>query len=394
LKTSLYIHIPFCISKCSYCDFYSVERTKSLVPNEYISSLCNEIEAKCKYYNVEELKTVYIGGGTPSLLSKEQFESITKTLRKIGISSDAEFTVEANPDDVNPELLSFLWDFGINRLSCGIQSLNEKSLTYVKRRASKNQCLSALNLLKNNWKGILSLDLIAGLPFETLESFYNGIKQICEFEPQHISLYSLTIEEGTLLEKEISSNIVDYDCDLSDKIWLYGRNILQENNYNQYEVSNFCKEGYECKHNLVYWNHENYIGCGCAATGSIYDEKGCCLRYSNKNNIKNYIDYWLNETSKNIFSYNENVVDIEKIDKNTSKFEFFMLGLRKLEGISSVDFQNKFSEEIPLSAKQLFYKWQKKGLVICRKENNDTIYSLSKKGILYLNQFLSELTFD
>ncbi len=386
MTKSIYIHIPFCISKCSYCDFYSVERKFNFVPEQYVFSLCNEIKYKCKTYNVQEINTIYIGGGTPSLLTKNQIELISKTLNDIGFSKDVEFTFEVNPDDVTEELISCLWNSGINRISCGIQSLYGDSLTCVRRRANRNQCINALELFKSKWKGTLSLDLISGLPFETSKSFVEGLNTVIEYNPHHISLYSLTLEEGTRLEKEISSGSIKYDYDLADEMWLAGRDLLEKNGYCQYEVSNFCRKDFECRHNLVYWNHENYIGCGAAATGSLYAADGSCTRFTNKNDIDKYIKKWSDEVPADA-----ETVEIEKIDATTSKFEFFMMGLRKLSGISSSDYKNKFLEDFPLSAEELFLKWEKEELCNITKTEKDTVYSLNKNGILYLNKFLSEL---
>lgn len=388
MKTSLYIHIPYCLSKCEYCDFFSVKCKQ--IDDSYVHSLCNEIETKSKFFDVTQWNSIYIGGGTPSLLKKEQLKQIFNSIYKfVPQSQTSEITIEVNPDDVTEDLLLNLQECGINRLSCGIQSLNQNSLSFTKRRASLEQNLNALSLIQKKWHGIFSVDLICGLPYETRETFLGALEKIVLFNPHHISMYSLVVEEETPLGQKILGEKIPYDYDFADNLWLSARDFLQNNGFMQYEVSNFCKKGYECFHNLVYWNHQDYIGCGCGAVGTIYDSDGSGKRFSNLWNIDEYKKYWIERSQYDLNK--KNIEEIELIDKETSEFEFFMMGLRKLIGINSVDYKKIFCKEIPLNVKNQFVKWQQKKLAKITKQDDEENYSLTYEGILFLNKFMEEL---
>lgn len=385
--TALYIHIPFCISKCSYCDFFSIK--KCACPDEYVNALCSELKYRIKSFDVKKINSIYIGGGTPSLLKKSQLLKIVEAVKKNAeFCDDLEFTVEVNPDDVCEELLKSFFEIGVNRISCGIQSMNDEVLKKVDRRAGRNENLKALAEIKKNWKGLFSIDLISALPLESMDSFEKGLDEIISFEPDHISLYSLTIEESTPLGKLVNSGQIEYDFSFADDMWLNGREILEENGYNQYEVSNFARKGFECKHNLVYWNHKNYIGVGSGGTGTFYNLDGTGFRWTNTFNVEEYIDFWKEEidTKEKIPQVEENV------SVDDSVFEFFMMGLRKLEGISSDDFYEIFGKRMPEEFTVLAEKWKKKRMMEVITENeNCTRYFLNKDGVLFLNTFLREL---
>jgi len=202
-------------------------------------------------------------------------------------------------------------------------------------------------------------------------------------------MYSLVVEEETPLGQKILNEKIPYDYDFADNLWLNAREFLQNNGFLQYEVSNFCKKGFECSHNLVYWNHQDYIGCGCGAVGTIYDSDGSGKRFSNLWNIDEYKKYWLEYYQYDLCK--KNIEEIEVIDKETSEFEFFMMGLRKLIGINSCDYKKIFSKEIPITVKNQFVKWQKNGFAKITKQGENEIFSLKQKGILFLNKFMEEL---
>lgn len=379
---SLYVHIPYCISKCSYCDFFSRGGCNS-IPDEYVDALCREIRGRGEeeqWKSFDSWKSVYIGGGTPSLLSEEQLFQLCKIIAEVKkITPETEFTIEVNPDDLTPSFIESLKKTPVNRISCGIQSLNEKSLSFAKRRASSTQNLFALETISRDWKKKFSVDLICGLPYESKTSFLQGLEKIMAYNPDHISMYSLTFEEETPFGKMLSGQLSDYDFDFSDRLWLEGRELLKKKGYLQYEVSNFSKAGYESLHNLSYWNHQPYLGCGSGATGSFYRQDGSGLRYTNTQNIEKYIKSPLGNA------------DIEQINKETSEFEFFMMGLRKLSGVKESDYFNIFSKKIPDSVKNLAEKWHKKGLCEILSLEGDYTFTLGEKGILYLNSFVLNL---
>ncbi|MCR5189745.1 MAG: radical SAM family heme chaperone HemW [Treponema sp.] len=392
-KTALYIHIPFCVSKCRYCDFFSQTTISDELINHYIKALCKEINYRKKIHQIISLKTVYIGGGTPSLLSSSHIKKIFDCLKEnFPFSSDMEITIEANPDDINEKLLDSYCENGINRLSCGIQSMNDKALQFACRRASVGGNRRLLELLNKNWKKNLSLDLICGLPLESQESFISGLQEIISYKPDHISMYSLTIEEGTPFGKLLESGKLEYDFEFADELWLTGKTLLENNDYKQYEVSNFAKKDKESQHNLFYWNHKDYIGCGSGATGSVYDDNGIGYRWTNTRDINSYIKFWNNLEDCDEVIKNEALPQTsEVISLENSIFEFFMMGLRKVEGVKKSEFENCFHQRIPEKILQNFEEWERKGLCEITKSPHGVIYSMGDKGLLFLNRFLEEI---
>lgn len=385
--TSLYIHFPFCISKCAYCDFFS--KPCSQVSDSYVSALCNELSFRLN--DVQKLETIYFGGGTPSLLTINQIKKIcdvifshtSKTFLK-------EFTFELNPDDVTQELLDTLFKCNVTRISCGIQSVSEKVLSFANRRSSRTQVFNAIDLLKKNWKGDLSLDLISGLPYETPSSFKEALDTVINSGASHISLYSLTLEENTPLGKLFSEGKLEYDEDKASDMWLYGRDVLENAGYSQYEVSNFCKNGKIGKHNSKYWDHKSYIGCGSGATGTIYNDDGTAFRWTNTSDIKAYESAWNNDSGNK-----SDIENIEIISRKDSIFEFFMMGLRTIKGVSSRDYEQIFGEEIPDGFIKLAEKWKNKNLLITEEnfvqDDKIIVWKLNRDGLLFLNTFLEEL---
>ena len=397
-KYSVYVHIPFCVSKCRYCDFFSMPCGNAMVTDEYVDALCNEMTR----LSGKTVDTVYVGGGTPSLLKTNQIQKLFNSLNKECIlTDDAEITFEVNPDDVTRQLLESLKAAGVNRISCGIQSMNDKALVFAGRRADSAANRKALELFKQYWTKALSLDFICGLPEESEESFISGLEEAVSYSPSHISMYSLTIENETPFGLDLSSGKYKYDFDFADQLWLKGRDFLKSHNYLQYEVSNFALAGTEkcsinqnvCRHNLAYWNHKDYFGLGSGATGTIYEEGGEGLRQINTSDIKKYTAYWNtnHNASKESLKAIDKKIEVlylsEKIDVPTSEFEFFMMGLRKMEGISQQEYESIFKSPLPNNFIELFESWQKKGLCHKIKER----YALNEKGILFLNSFLEKL---
>lgn len=381
MNISIYVHIPFCRSKCDYCDFFSVACGKNDISDEYISALCNEIDFRCKENKIDVVDTVYIGGGTPSLLKKYQLKAIAECIQKHSSVPFSEFTVEVNPDDVSEELLDSLKACGVTRLSCGVQSFEDGVLSSVKRRSSADKILFALDLIKSRWTGIFSADVITALPYQTMESFEKGLLKLVSYRPEHISMYSLTIEEGTPLGKAVDAGIVKYDYDKADEMWLSGRKILEQNGYSQYEVSNFCLSGHESRHNLVYWKLKDYIGCGSGATGTIYGHTG--VRFTNTENIAEYCRFW-NSAEKT-----EDIPGSEEIlSPDVQAFEFLMMGLRTVYGVSLAEYKVRFGRGIPYETEKVMSAWADMGRARYRK---DDFFSLTSDGLLFLNEFLRQI---
>jgi oxygen-independent coproporphyrinogen-3 oxidase len=387
---SLYVHIPFCLNKCDYCDFFSVPCRSAA--DGYVDAVIKEADYYRHEYGITAWKTVYIGGGTPSMLSPAELLRLLAALNPR--EKDCEVTVEINPDDCTSMLLDSLEQSGVARLSVGIQALDDKPLKAVHRRCSRTTIIKALELISKEWKGRLSCDIIAGLPCQTHDSFMEGLKELTAYPVEHVSLYTLTVEEETPLAKRISDGTVSWSSDCADSLWIEGRNFLEKKGFMQYEVSNFAKQGAESAHNLTYWNLRNYIGCGAGASGTIYGvrkETGGCtegMRWTNTKDIARYCAFW-NNGGKEILR------DVEILDEATQEFEYIMMGFRTRKGISEAEFRCRFGK----SAGQrigadsgVFSSWKKKRLAESREEKNgDTYYALTKKGILLLNMFLEEI---
>lgn len=389
---ALYIHIPFCISKCDYCDFFSKTTDcfnhSRTIPDEYVDSLCNEISFRLKTNNSKVLNSIYIGGGTPSLLLPSQIKKISDAiLENVSFARDYEFTFEVNPDDVTKLLLDSLESVGVNRISCGIQSFSDKVLKFVNRRAGEKQVENAFELMNDYWKKSLSLDLICGLPYETKDSLMKGLEKCINSKADHVSFYSLCVEEETSLYNKIQH--IDYDFDLTDELWIEGRDFLIKNGFSQYEISNFCKNNKYSKHNMVYWKHEGYIGCGAGGTGTLYDNEGKGNRWTNTKDINKYIDFWdkaCDFTNANIKASIPQV--LEEVNKNTSIFEYFMMGLRTKNGVSVPDYENIFNQKFPSKVIEILKKWNKKGMCVIE---NEVHFYLNEKGMLFLNALLEEI---
>lgn len=387
-NTALYIHIPFCISKCRYCDFFSL--TCKNISDEYIEAVCNQIIFFQNKYSIRSWKSVYIGGGTPSLLT---FSQLNKLFSVINLDSncETEITIEVNPDDITKEFLINLSKSPVNRISCGIQSMNDDVLKIAGRRATLTKNEEALVLLNKFWNKRLSLDLICGLPGETEESFFYALNQLLKTNVEHISMYSLVVEEETPLGNDIINSKIEYDYDFADELWLKGKKILESHGFLQYEISNFSKPDKESKHNLVYWNHMNYAGCGSGGTGTIYFENGEGERFTNTSDISEYIRFWLNHQNNQDLELKEIPGNYEYIDLEISKFEFFMMGMRKNSGISDVQYETIFNEKLPQNFLKLIKNWEEEGNAVIKKNGEETFFALSKKGILFLNRFIENL---
>lgn len=384
METSLYLHIPFCLSKCDYCDFFSVP--SSQVPEEYLDAVIKEADYYKEKYSVSFWKTIYIGGGTPSLLSEKQIEKLLTSLKPEGAE---EVCMEMNPETLTEEKLLRAEGNGVTRLSLGVQSLCEKSLCSVHRHCSREIALKKLELVKKHWKGRLNLDAIAGLPEDDDKSFLNTLSTLLDFSPDHISLYTLTLEEGTPLEKRISCDQA-FDFDEADRKWILGRDFLEKQGFLQYEVSNFAKKGFESKHNLSYWHQKNYVGAGCAACGTIYDfskDLASAERWENTRDIKAYTKFW-NSIERENLPQEKEYLSLEELE-----FEFLMMGLRTLEGVKDSDYKKRFSFLEPWHGdleKRLNFLSEGK-VSVTSTNRGEKNYALTKESILFLNQILREL---
>ena len=342
---SLYIHIPFCASKCAYCDFFSLGKSGG-VADDYLDALLNEISFHKYASGTDSFRTVYLGGGTPSLLSPVQ---LTRLLQAACPESapPEEVTVEMNPESLSEGLLEAFSSCPAKRrrLSLGIQSLNAGALESVGRRCGPAAARKALSLARRLWKQELCLDLIAGLPGQTEDEFIRSLRECLSCWPDHLSLYGLTVEEGTPLHASISRGETQWDEDEADAQWLSGREILEQEGYAQYEVSNFCRDGHKSRHNLAYWRQEDYIGAGSGATGSIYSfSGGGGLRWTNTQDIRAYTDFWKDGIPQDTSMIPR---ETETLPLETEEYEFLMMGLRSTEGVSAAEYKRRFSAVEP-----------------------------------------------
>lgn len=337
--TSVYIHIPFCKSICAYCDFTKILYNENYVM-PYLESLAKDIEDS---YEKEEVKTLYIGGGTPSSLSAKELKRLEEIIGYFNLADDYEFTFECNVEDISEDLLYILKQMGVNRLSIGIESFNEQKLKFMNRRSVFKEVDAQIKLARSFGFNNINLDLMYGIPNEKMKDLKKDLKYMLKLNPEHISTYSLIIEDHTMCKVREDENI---DPELEIKMYNHITKKLAKKGFIHYEISNFAKSGYESKHNLVYWNNEEYYGYGLGASGYI---KG--FRYENTKNIDEY-------TLGNYRS-SENLVSKTEMMENE-----VMLGLRKMDGVNlqkffdkyEVNLQDVFPVKPLIKNKELIYK--------------------------------------
>lgn len=371
----LYIHIPFCKSKCGYCDFNSYAGKEDMIP-AYFDALLKEAGIYTDKLADFRIDTVYIGGGTPSCVDAKYIYNILNTCRhSFNIGKEAEVTIESNPGTLSFEKLLMYKTIGINRLSIGLQACQNRILKRIGRIHSMEEFEeNYLAARKAGFKNI-NVDLMFGLPGQEMRDWAESVAKVAELGAEHISCYGLKIEEGTPIAGYIES---DPEClpDEDDEREMYGVAIgkLSRKGYIHYEISNFARKGFECRHNLMYWDCGRYIGLG-AGAHSYFEGK----RYSNVREIEKYTDSLLME--------NEVPVDnVEKIDKKARMSEFMVLGLRKVEGVSKKEFKKRFGKEITGEYGEGIAKAIKAGLL----EDTGCGFRLTRRGLDLANEVFIE----
>lgn len=373
----LYIHIPFCAQKCIYCDFYSIVSSKYL--EEYLNCVVKELELRQNELRNEQIETIYIGGGTPSLISGDLLiEFVNSIKNRLGnINQLAEFTIEVNPDDITAEYVASIKQCGINRVSMGVQSFIDSELQTIKRRHNAAQAINAFNVLRSNGINNISIDLIYGLPGQNLDSWEYNLKVAMDLAPNHISVYSLMYEEGTLLYRMRKEGKIK-EC--SDELYVAMdnelQNVLSKNGYIRYEISNYSLEGYESIHNSNYWNSTPYLGIGAGA----HSFDGNVRRY-NPNDVRGYI----NSISKGSCFYIE-----EKETPNEIYNDYVMTHLRTLKGIRLEEFRSKFHERFIQHFNRISTKYIKLGEMT---EENGYIH-INNKCFMISDSIISDLLYD
>ena len=337
----LYIHIPFCKRKCKYCDFVSYSNIDNRI-QKYIFYSKKEIEdigiSNSNAYKMGEdslinIKTIYIGGGTPSYIDSKYIKEILEKVREnYKVSEDVEITLEMNPGTIDESKLQDYKEAGINRISIGLQSTNNETLKRIGRIHTYEEFLEAFLLARKVGFENINVDLMLALPKQTIGELEEGLEKVIELNPEHISIYSLILEENTALYNEVNDGKYIMPSDEEErKMYWKTKRKLEKAGYIHYEISNFAKKGFESKHNLACWNQEEYIGVGAAAHSYTNN-----VRYSNIDDIEKYINNF--EIGKDI----DNLIFHEKQNHESKIKEYMILGLRKIEGIDIDKFKNKF----------------------------------------------------
>lgn len=362
-EIGIYIHIPFCIKKCEYCDFVSYCNKKEYVP-QYINALKKEIKNNInKEYKIT---TIYIGGGTPSSIEENYIADIIETI-KLNMNEEnlknfenIEVTIEVNPGTVNKEKLQVYKKIGINRLSIGLQETHNELLKSIGRIHTYEEFIKTYKLARKIGFNNINVDLMIALPNQTIRDIKENLEKITKLNPEHISVYSLILEEGTPFYNKYNENKIKLpDEELERNMYWYVKNTLENNGYMHYEISNFSKKGFESKHNMNCWNQEEYLGFGVAAHS--YNNK---IRYSNTNSIEEYI-----KGSNKIIHEEQTLEDMQK--------EYMLLGLRKIEGINIQKFKNKFAQNPIFIFKEQLNKLVDEELIIV--DGNEI--KLTNKGL-------------
>jgi len=373
----LYIHIPFCVQKCKYCDFLSAPADDA-TKKRYADALCKEIAGYKELTKGYELATIYFGGGTPSVLDVSLTEQILTTVRnRFDVNQTAEITLEVNPGTASLEKLERYKELGINRLSIGVQSAKEKELALLGRIHSFEDAKQTVLWAREAGFTNISLDLMSALPNQSLEDYKENVEAILALNPEHISSYSLIVEEGTPFYAQYAEGMPKED-ELPDEetdraMYAYTKERLVQAGYQRYEISNYAKPGYESRHNSSYWIGTEYLGVGLGASSLITN-----ARYHNETDLLSYMEEV--EAGKDVRREIERLVPEEQME------EFMILGLRMMRGVSRAEFQKRFGIPIETVYGNALNKLEKSGLLI---REGDTI-SLTEHGIDVSNQVFVE----
>lgn len=410
---SLYIHIPFCVRKCNYCDFLSFPCDKE-TRQKYVDTLCREITQRAEEFDNRKVDTIFFGGGTPTILDKEQIEQIMLSIRKgFHILPDAEISMEMNPGTVNKEKLELYKQLRINRLSIGLQSANNEELKILGRIHTWEEFLQTWKMVREAGFTNVNIDLMSALPGQTLESYQETLQKILALKPEHISAYSLMIEEGTKFyqwfgeERQEQENLCkkneelgeEKDLSLPDEITdrqMYDltKEMLEEQGYYRYEISNYALKGYECKHNIGYWKRKEYLGLGLGAASLVGNQ-----RLSNISDLQVYFETGKQQEEKiqtlssdgvikHYESYEMWVEEQTILSKDDRMEEFMFLGLRMTEGISPTEFEEQFGKTVQEAYGKQIAKLEKQELL---KFNEKTgRYALTLQGVDVSNQVFVE----
>ena len=368
----LYIHIPFCVRKCNYCDFCSFPAGETKIES-YMEQLCREIRSWKEKMKHQRLATVFIGGGTPSILQEawilRMMEAVWDTFQQ---TEGIEVTIEANPGTVTRGKLHAYRQAGINRISFGLQSMQKKELEYLGRIHDRKDFLESFENARQEGFQNINVDLMSGIPLQTLSSYERTLRETAQLEPEHISAYSLIVEEGTAFARDPKlEQLLPSEGD-DVKMYEMTGEILADYGYHKYEISNYAKKGMECRHNLGYWSQVPYLGVGLFAS-SYLDGKRFCQTRS--------MDEYLGQKD-----FQKEYHMTERQTEQEAMEEFMFLGLRKTKGVSEMDFQERFGNSLDSIYGNVIQEAVQNGFLKREKEN----IALTEQGILFSNQVLSD----
>ncbi len=371
---ALYIHIPFCITRCNYCSFISSVFNSTLA-EKYINALKKEIEINSKNFSNKQLASIYIGGGTPSVLKEKAIEEIMNSiLSNFILNNNIEITIEANPGTITENKLKTYKNIGINRLSIGVQTFELHLLKILGRSHSIDDISRSYYMTKESGFDNINLDLLFAIPSQTLENWQNTLKKTIELHPSHISTYNLIYERGTNFTLNLrKGKIKPVNNDMEFKMYRYVINFFKKNGYNQYEISNFSLKDKQCQHNLLYWKNNEYLGIGAGAVSYING-----IRYSNTKNIIKYIEK-INEGVKPV-TFKEHILKEKQMKENA------MLSLRLMKGLDKIKFKAHFGISVEDIWGDAIKKLEAQKLV----KNNMKYLKLTRQGVYLNNEVLVE----
>lgn len=377
-KIGLYLHFPFCRRKCDYCDFYSVVPSAAGQIDMYVQALAKHMETlsgTAKSYLVD---SVFMGGGTPSVVSAPLMNKLMQCMRgSFDLSPDCEITIEANPATVTPESLKLYREAGINRISIGFQSANDKELVLLSRLHTKDDFTLSYNQARDAGFENINIDVMFGIPQQTYQSFMETLEYVTGLEPEHISVYGLKIEDGTPLSKQNRESLFLPDEDTEFRMYLGCIDFLREKGYHQYEISNFAKAGRECRHNLKYWNCDKYLGLGTSAHSYFNGD-----RFAYVSDVKKYTEHILSGGV-----YAKIITQTEKITKQSSESEYIMLRMRLCAGLDADRFFELYGKDFRQKYGSRFEAFIKDGYA----SYDGKCYTLTPKGMLISNYILSSI---
>ena len=374
----LYVHIPFCVRKCEYCDFLSWSAGEE-EREQYVNALLSEIESYRDFVKGYRVSTIFVGGGTPSVLRPKQMERILQKIYEVfELEKRPEITIEVNPGTVDEEKLQCYKANGINRLSMGLQSVKDEKLRLLGRIHTYQEFAESYELARKVGLDNISIDLISSVPGQTLQEWKEELEIAAVQNPEHISVYQLIIEEGTpFYEKYAEHPELLPDEETSREIYLWTGRFLKEAGYEQYEISNYAKPGKESRHNLKYWERGDYLGLGLGAASMVRN-----IRMSNTKDMKTYLERC--DKPKTMRE------DVQFLEEPRQMEEFMFLGLRKTRGVSKKEFRRIFGREMDMVYEKALHKCLENGMLL---EHKDRIF-LSEEGTLLSNMVLSEFLFD